>query len=31
MLSCDIGGGTSNIAISKNGKIISTSCISVGA
>ena len=31
ILSCDIGGGTSNIAISKNGKIISTSCISVGA
>ena len=31
ILSCDIGGGTSNIAISKNGQIISTSCISVGA
>ena len=31
ILSCDIGGGTSNIAISKNGEIISTSCISVGA
>jgi ethanolamine utilization protein EutA len=31
IISCDIGGGTSNIAISKNGKIISTSCISVGA
>jgi len=31
ILSCDIGGGTSNIAISKNGKIISTSCISVGS
>ena len=30
ILSCDIGGGTSNIAISKNGKIVSTSCISVG-
>ena len=30
ILSCDIGGGTSNIAISKNGEIISTSCISVG-
>ena len=30
ILSCDIGGGTSNAAISKNGKIISTSCISVG-
>jgi ethanolamine utilization protein EutA len=31
ILSCDIGGGTSNIAISKNGEILSTSCISVGA
>jgi ethanolamine utilization protein EutA len=31
ILSCDIGGGTSNIAISKNGKIISTSSISVGS
>jgi len=31
ILSCDIGGGTTNIAISKNGEIISTSCISVGA
>ncbi len=30
VLSCDIGGGTSNMAISKNGEIISTSCISVG-
>jgi ethanolamine utilization protein EutA len=30
ILSCDIGGGTSNIAISKNGEIISTSCVSVG-
>jgi ethanolamine utilization protein EutA len=30
ILSCDIGGGTSNIAISKNGEILSTSCISVG-
>jgi ethanolamine utilization protein EutA len=30
ILSCDIGGGTSNIAISKNGENISTSCISVG-
>jgi ethanolamine utilization protein EutA len=30
ILSCDIGGGTSNIAISVNGKIISTSCVSVG-
>ncbi|MCP4566903.1 MAG: hypothetical protein GY841_04910, partial [FCB group bacterium] len=30
ILSCDIGGGTSNIAISKNGEVISTSCISVG-
>lgn len=31
ILSCDIGGGTSNMAISKNGEIISTSCISVGS
>lgn len=31
IMSCDIGGGTSNIAISKNGEIISTGCISVGA
>ena len=31
ILSCDIGGGTSNIAISKDGVILSTSCISVGA
>ena len=30
VLSCDIGGGTSNIAISRNGEIISTSCVSVG-
>jgi ethanolamine utilization protein EutA len=30
ILSCDIGGGTSNIAISRNGEIISTSCVSVG-
>ena len=30
ILSCDIGGGTSNIAMSKNGEIISTSSISVG-
>jgi ethanolamine utilization protein EutA len=30
ILSCDIGGGTSNIAVSKNGEILSTSCISVG-
>ena len=31
ILSCDIGGGTSNIAISKYGRVISTSCVSVGA
>ena len=31
IISCDIGGGTSNIAISKNGVILSTSCVSVGA
>jgi ethanolamine utilization protein EutA len=30
ILSCDIGGGTSNFAISKNGDTLSTSCISVG-
>ena len=30
ILSCDIGGGTSNMAISRNGETISTSCISVG-
>jgi len=30
ILSCDIGGGTSNIAISRNGRVLSTSCISVG-
>lgn len=30
VLSCDIGGGTSNLAISRNGKVISTSCVSVG-
>jgi ethanolamine utilization protein EutA len=30
IMSCDVGGGTSNIAISKNGEILSTSCVSVG-
>lgn len=30
ILSCDIGGGTSNLAISRNGEVLSTSCISVG-
>jgi len=30
ILSCDIGGGTSNIAISRNGETLSTSCVSVG-
>ena len=30
VLSCDIGGGTSNIAITRNGQTLSTSCISVG-
>jgi ethanolamine utilization protein EutA len=30
ILSCDIGGGTSNIAVSVNGEVVSTSCISVG-
>jgi ethanolamine utilization protein EutA len=30
IISCDIGGGTSNIAAIKNGQTVSTSCISVG-
>ncbi len=30
ILSCDIGGGTSNIAVSRNGETFATSCISVG-
>ena len=30
ILSCDIGGGTANLAISINGEVVSTSCISVG-
>lgn len=30
ILSCDIGGGTSNVAISRNGRVLSTSCISIG-
>jgi ethanolamine utilization protein EutA len=30
ILSCDIGGGTSNFAVIKNGKTLSTGCISVG-
>ena len=30
VLSCDIGGGTSNMAISINGQIVSTGCIAVG-
>lgn len=30
ILSCDIGGGTSNIAVTRNGETLSTSCISVG-
>lgn len=30
VLSCDIGGGTSNMAISINGEIVSTGCIAVG-
>jgi ethanolamine utilization protein EutA len=30
IISCDIGGGTSNIAAIRNGQTISTSCISVG-
>jgi len=30
ILSCDIGGGTSNIAITRDGETLSTSCVSVG-
>jgi ethanolamine utilization protein EutA len=30
ILSCDIGGGTANLAISVNGRVTSTSCISIG-
>jgi len=30
ILSCDIGGGTSNIAVTVNGQTCSTGCISVG-
>ncbi|MGD2187870.1 MAG: ethanolamine ammonia-lyase reactivating factor EutA [Desulfobacterales bacterium] len=30
ILSCDIGGGTSNIAVSQNGETLSTSCVAVG-
>lgn len=30
IVSCDIGGGTSNLAVSVNGEVVSTSCISVG-
>lgn len=30
ILSVDIGGGTSNLALSVNGKVMSTSCINVG-
>jgi ethanolamine utilization protein EutA len=30
ILSCDIGGGTSNIAVFQNGETLSTSCVSVG-
>jgi ethanolamine utilization protein EutA len=30
ILSCDVGGGTANIAITQNGEILSTSCIFVG-
>ncbi|RTZ97972.1 MAG: hypothetical protein DSY89_10170 [Deltaproteobacteria bacterium] len=30
LLSCDIGGGTSNMAICRNGTIVSTSCVAVG-
>lgn len=30
VISCDIGGGTSNIAVSYKGEVLATSCISVG-
>ena len=30
VLSCDVGGGTSNLAVSRNGETLSTSCVSVG-
>ncbi len=30
VLSCDVGGGTSNIAVTRNGETLSTSCVSVG-
>jgi len=30
ILSCDVGGGTSNLAITRNGEILSTGCVSVG-
>jgi len=30
VMSCDIGGGTSNLAVSRNGEVLSTSCIAVG-
>jgi ethanolamine utilization protein EutA len=30
IISCDIGGGTANMAVSRNGEVLSTSCVSVG-
>jgi ethanolamine utilization protein EutA len=30
VLHCDIGGGTSNMAIASNGQVLSTSCINIG-
>ncbi len=30
VVSCDIGGGTANLAVSKNGEVEATSCIAVG-
>ena len=30
ILSCDVGGGTANIAIASNGEILSTGCVAVG-
>jgi ethanolamine utilization protein EutA len=30
IISCDIGGGTANFAVCRNGQVLSTSCVSVG-
>ncbi|MFX0116385.1 MAG: ethanolamine ammonia-lyase reactivating factor EutA [Candidatus Hodarchaeota archaeon] len=31
VLNCDVGGGTSNLALVRNGEVVDTSCINVGA